>query len=137
MSRRLRDDAEGLDGLPAAAGEVRALDRHAAVLHGAGGELEDRGPVGGVVDGHVRRDALAQAIEHAVVHHVVHAAVAADLLAELNTVNAKFAGINLWWENDMIVAVTDIDMSHINDISTKAERLVEVTKSLGLLLASL
>jgi hypothetical protein len=61
----------------------------------------------------------------------------ADLLAELNTVNAKFAGINLWWENDMIVAVTDIDMSHIGDISTKAERLVEVTKSLGLLLAAL
>ncbi len=61
----------------------------------------------------------------------------ADLLAELNTVNAKFAGINLWWENDMIVAVTDIDMSHIGDISAKAERLVEVTKSLGLLLASL
>jgi hypothetical protein len=37
----------------------------------------------------------------------------------------------------MIVAVTDIDMSHIGDISTKAERLVEVTKSLGLLLAAL
>ena len=61
----------------------------------------------------------------------------ADLLAELNIVNAKFAGINLWWENDMIVAVTDIDMSHIGDISAKSERLVEVTKSLGLLLAAL
>jgi hypothetical protein len=61
----------------------------------------------------------------------------ADLLAELNIVNAKFAGINLWWENDMIVAVTDVDMSHIGDISAKAERLVEVTKSLGLLLAAL
>jgi hypothetical protein len=37
----------------------------------------------------------------------------------------------------MIVAVTDIDMSHISDIASKSERLVEVTKSLGLLLAAL
>ena len=61
----------------------------------------------------------------------------ADLLAELNSVNAKFAGINLWWENDMIVAVTDLEMGQINEIGAKARRLVDVSSSLGPLLALL
>lgn len=61
----------------------------------------------------------------------------ADLLVELNAVNAKFAGINLWWENDMIVAVSDIEMAHISEIGEKARRLVDVSSSLGPLLALL
>ncbi len=85
----LGDDAEGLDGLPAAAGEVGALDGHAAFLHGAGGDLKDRRPVGRVIHGHVRRDTLAQAVEHAVVHYEIHASVAANLLAKFTNLTEQ------------------------------------------------
>ena len=76
-------DAERGEFLPSAAGEVGHLDGGAVVGVGDLGEFGDDGPLAGLVDVDVQREAFLQAVAEAQVHEEVHAAVAAETLGEL------------------------------------------------------
>jgi hypothetical protein len=59
------------------------------------------------------------------------------LLAELNDLNQRFAGIKFWWEHSFIVAVADLDCSHLDDLPRVAAELAGVTTQLAPLVSAL
>ena len=59
------------------------------------------------------------------------------VLNEMNDFNQRFAGIKFWWENSLIVAVVDLDCTHIDDLPRVARELAEVTGQLAPLVAVL
>ena len=61
----------------------------------------------------------------------------AFLLNELNDLNQRFAGIKFWWEHSFVVAVVDLDCSHLDDLPRVAADLAGVTSQLAPLVAAL
>ena len=59
------------------------------------------------------------------------------VLNELNDFNQRFAGIKFWWEHSLVVAVADLDCSHLDDLPHVARELADITGQLAPLVAVL
>ena len=59
------------------------------------------------------------------------------MLNELNDFNQCFAGIKFWWEHSLVVAVADLDCSHLDELPRVAHELADITGQLAPLVAAL
>lgn len=70
--------AVALDLIPFATCKIRHEDRFAAIFDGSCRQVTDAGPLGRIINIHVKRLAVPEAPYQTVIHDEIHAAMSAD-----------------------------------------------------------